>query len=201
MLTYFLLPALLPEGPRLGRKGSLTLSCFPASAPCLHPMLAQWLILVSHQTVIMGESAVPSSLQLSTCHHATIPRLLGWDRKLREEGCAGVRGICTFPASAVLTSPPCLPKVSSALQPGGHQPHKCSLLPGAGTESRCHVSHVCIPMTKQNRQKDTASQGSNLTLGTCHTCDLEQIISVLQASVSPMAKWRKQHLPCEDGKK
>lgn len=146
---------------------------------------------VSHQTVIMGESAVPSSLQLSTCHHATIPRLLGWDRKLREEGCAGVRGICTLPASAVLTSPPCLPKVSSAFQPGGHQPHKCSLLPGAGTESRCHVSHVCIPMTKQNRQKDTASQGSNLTLGTCHTCDLEQIISVLQASVSPMAKWRK----------
>lgn len=43
-----------------------------------------------------------SSLQLGTCHHATIPKLLGWDRKLREEGCAGVMGIRSLPASAAL---------------------------------------------------------------------------------------------------
>lgn len=65
-------------------------------------MLVRWLILASHQTVIMGESAVLSSLQLGTCHHATIPKLLGWDRKLREEGCAGVMGIRSLPASAAL---------------------------------------------------------------------------------------------------
>lgn len=63
------------------------------SAPYLHAMLARWLILASHQTVIMGESAALSSLQLGTCHHATIPRMLGWDRKRREEGFTGVRGI------------------------------------------------------------------------------------------------------------
>lgn len=89
-------------------------------APYLHPMLVQWLILASHQTVIMGESAVLSSLQLGTCHHATIPRLLGWDRKLREEGCAGVRGICSLPASAALTSFNLPHKAHGTCRPGGH---------------------------------------------------------------------------------
>lgn len=59
-------------------------------------MLAQWLILASHQTVIMGESAVLSSLQLGTCHHAAIPRLLRWDQKLREEGLHWSEG-CLLP--------------------------------------------------------------------------------------------------------
>lgn len=68
-----------------------------------------------------------SSLQLGTCHHATIPRRLGWGRKLREEDCAGVRGICSFSASAALA--PFNPTSSRGMQ------HMSTLWPPA-TQSR-----------------------------------------------------------------
>lgn len=109
------------RAPGLQGEAPLPTAASQHSAPYLHPMLAWWLILASHQTVIMGESAVLSSRQLGTCHHAAIPRRLGWDRKLMEEGCAGVRGVCSLPASAALTSfNPISPQVHDACQQGGH---------------------------------------------------------------------------------
>lgn len=147
MLTYSLLARLCPtaRGPWIGRRGSLTPRFFQHSAPYLHATLARWLILASHQTVIMGESAALSSLQLGTCHHATIPRLLGWDRKLREEGFTGLRGICSLLASAALTSfNPTSPQVCSACQPGGQWPLQSSLLARPGTECTCSGSHTGV---------------------------------------------------------
>lgn len=85
-------------------RSSPTPSFSPNRTPtvCLDPMLAQWLILASHQTVITGESAMLLSPQLGTCHRAAIARLLGWGLKQRGEGHTGVGGAGSLPDSSAL---------------------------------------------------------------------------------------------------
>lgn len=106
----------------------------------------------------------------------------------------------SLPASAALTSfNPTSPQGMQRLATGWPLATQCSLSPGAGAECMRHVSHICVPMTKQSRN-DTASQGSHLAQALPHTCDLKQVILFLWMSVSPMAKRGNQGLPWEDGK-